>query len=212
MILRLLLLGWLLLAAACVPVPTPPVVTLERPPSAELEPLAIDETLAVLPNREGASRSAADCVRENLSAKLRRNRVLTVDEARDGFFPWLEPDRVPKNDAAARGFVARPAVAARLRDLRLRYLVLVDLSLTESEGEGGEMLLAGAGFGKTSARATAQVVDLGAACCRAGGAARATGIWGYAHVVIYGVILLSSVEAPACERLSAALVQKLEPP
>jgi hypothetical protein len=210
MIPRLFLFAWSLAIVACVPVPTPSVVTLQEPPSADLDPLAAGEAIAVLPNREGDSRFVADCVRSNLSEGLSQNRVLSADEARDALFPWLEPGGVPNNDAAVRTFVARPAVAARLRDLRLRYIAVVDLRST-GDVEGAEVLLGGASFGKVSAGATAQVVDLDAACCRSGGTATATGIRGHAHVVIYGFILLSAVEEPACDRLSAALLQKLRP-
>jgi hypothetical protein len=209
-ILRLLMLAWCFVVAACVPVPTPAVTSLEAPPSAQLDRLDRGEAVAVLPNRVSESGFVADCVRNNLARGLPQNRVLSADEASDLFFPWLEPYEVPKDDAAVQAFVARPAVAAKLRDLRLRYLILVDLNSAGSL-EGGELLFAGASFGKASARATAQVADLEAACCRSGGAATATGIRGHAHVVIYGVIILSAVEEPACNRLSAALVQRLKP-
>jgi hypothetical protein len=209
MVVRLLVLAWLLATVACVPVPTPPVITLEEPPSADLEPLEMGEGVAVVPSREGATGFVADCVQKGLVGGLRRNRVLTADEARDAFFPWLEPSQMPRGDAAVQTFVARPAVAAKLRALALRYLVVVDLSTTDDDLEGGELLLAGGAFGKASARVSAEIVDLEAGCCRPGGAARATGIRGYAHVVIYGVIVVSSVQQPACDRLSAALVQAL---
>ena len=85
------------------------------------------------------------------------------------------------------------------------------LSTGEADLEGGELLFAGAAFGKASARLSARIVDLEDACCRPGGAARATGIRGYAHVMIYGVIVLSSLQEPACGRLSSAILQALEP-
>lgn len=215
MLLRLLIATGLLAAAACVPVPTPPVVTLEEPPSAALQPLEAGEAIAVLPSlvpsREAASETMAECVRNRLAEGLRRNRVLSADEARDAFFPWLEPSQVPRADPAVQAFVARAAVAQKLRELRLRYLVAVDLSTAEGEPVVGELLVAGAGFGKDSARLAARIVDLEDACCRPGGAARATGLRGYAHVMIYGVIVLSSLQEPACGRLSSALVEALEP-
>lgn len=108
-----------------------------------------------------------------------------------------------------QAFVARPAVAAKLRELRLRYLVAVDLSMAEGEPVVGELLVAGGGFGRDSARLAARIVDLEDACCRPGGAARATGIRGYAHVMIYGVIVVSALQEPACARLASALVQAL---
>jgi hypothetical protein len=211
MTLRLGMVPWLLVMAACIPVPTPSVVTLEEPPSAELARLAAGEAIVVLPNRERESQYVADCVREKLAEKLTQNRVLTADEVRDALFPWLEPNRTPRDDAMVQALVARPAVAQALQDLRLRYLVVVDLTSTD-DTVGAEVLAAGGGFSKVSARATAEVVDLEAACCRPGGAASATGLQGYAHVMIYGFILLSAVEGPACDRLGAALVQSLEPP
>jgi len=211
MILRLLVLAWSLVVAACVPVPTPPVVSLEQPPSAELDPLEEGEAVAVLPNRERESGFAADCVRDKLAQGLPRNRVLTADQARDFLFPWLEPGQVPEDDAEVRVFMARRAVAEKLEGLRLRYLVVVDLSSTGKLEDGVELLIGGFGYGRWSARAIAQVVDLEAACCRRGGTARATGIRGYAHMVFYGVVVLSSIEEPACDRLSAALVQELKP-
>ena len=66
-------------------------------------------------------------------------------------------------------------------------------------------------FGTATARLSARSVDLEEACCRPGGTARATGLRGYAHVMIYGVIVVSSLQEPACDRLSSALVQALEP-
>jgi hypothetical protein len=209
--LRQLTLAGLLVTAGCVPIPTPAVATLEHAPSAELDPLEVGEAVAVMSSRDGATRFIADCVRKDLAGGLRQNRVLTEDEARDAFFPWLEPSQMPRTDEQAQTFITRPAVAAKLQDLRLRYLVVVDVTSSESEGQGGEALFAGAAFLKASARAGAQVVDLAGGCCRPGGVADATGIQGYAHVMIYGFIVLSSVEQAACDRLSAALVEELRP-
>ena len=199
--------------AACVPVPTPTVASLEAPPAAELEPLASGEALAVLPADEEESLYVAECVREDLAAALPGHRVLAMDEARDVLFPWLEPGQVPRDDAAVRTLLARPAVAAKLRDLRLRSLIEIDLvDETTVWGEGAELLLGGMNYSKVTDRVAARVVDLGAGCCRAGGRARATGIQGYAHATIWGVIILSAPQTAACHRLSAALARALRAP
>jgi hypothetical protein len=192
-----------------VPVPTPPVVSLEEPPNTDLDPLDSGEAIAILAADEKDSLFVTNCVQEQLAEMLPDNRVMTTEEVRDLLFPWLEPGKVPKDDAAAQAFIARPATAAKVRELRLRYLIEIALVSTGT-GIGAGFDLGGFGAGTKSARVSAQVVDLEAGCCRAGGSARATGIVGGA-ILVWGIWIFPIVEGPACERLSAALVQKLTP-
>ncbi len=196
--------------AACVPVPTPTVSTMENPPSAELTALRPGEAIAVLDDGAAESSWVAGCVQERLAKGLPGNRVLDDQTTRDRFFPWLEPDTVPKDDAAVARMFEHAAARNRLTDERMRYILKIGLT-EESVGDGVEQVIAGAAFWKLTDRATAEVIDVEAQCCRPGGTARATGVQGYAHVVQWGFIVISMVETAACHELADTLLDVLKP-
>ncbi len=207
------IVGLSLAVTACMvlPVPTPSVVKLEESPSADLPPLNPGEAIAVLAADEEESVFAGGCAQEKLAEALPENRVMTSYEARDLLFPWLEPDVLPKDDAAAQALMARPAVTAKVQELRLRYLIEVGL-VTKSAGidaynDAGKF---GVYAETRSAHVSARVVDLEAACCRAGGSATATGV-ATGAVFVWGVAFFPVIQGPACNRLSAALAQQLTP-
>lgn len=196
--------------AACVPVPTPTVSTMEEPPSAELAALRPGEAIAVLDDGAPDSSWVAGCVQERLASGLPQNRVLDDQAGRDRFFPWLEPGTVPRDDAAVARMFEHAATRDRLADERLRYILKIGLT-EERVGDGFEQGLAGAAFWKLADRASAEVIDVEAQCCRPGGTARATGVQGYAHVVQWGFIVISMVETAACHELADALLEVLKP-
>jgi hypothetical protein len=195
-----------------IPLPAPSVVKLEESPSADLDPLDPGETAAVLAADEEESVYVAGCVQEQLAKAFPNNRVVPAAEARDVLFPWLEPGAMPKDDAEAQALMARPAVAAKIRELKLRYLIEVGLVSTRAGIDTFRAFDAPMGVvaETESAHVSARVVDLEAACCRVGGSATATGVAAGA-VYVVGIMFLPVIEGPACNRLSEALVQQLAP-
>ena len=196
--------------AACVPVPTPTVSTMEEPPSAELSTLRPGEAIAMLDDGVPESAWVAGCVQERLAKGLPANRVLDDQSGRDRFFPWLEPGTVPQDDDAVARMFEHAVARNRLTDERLRYILKIGLT-EESVGDGFEQVIAGASFWKVTNRAAAEVIDVEAQCCRPGGIARATGVQGHAHVVQWGFIVISMVETAACHELADALLDVLKP-
>lgn len=200
----------MLVAAGCVPVPTPTVSSVTQPPDEAIVRLAAGEAIAVLNDGEEDSRYVAVCVQERLARRLDEVRVLDAATAQDTFFPWLEPGRLPTTDSKVAAMLEHAAARERFARERLRYIFTIRLT-EESKGDGAEQVLAGAGFWKLTDHASARVIDLEAGCCRPAGTARASGVQGYAHVVQWGFILISRVETAACARLGDALIEVLEP-
>lgn len=206
----------LLLLVACVPVPTPTVATLEAPAAPEIEPLRAGDTIAVLPDDKAKQGDKAgiritQCVREGLTAGLPAVRVLNADAARDLLFPWLEPGQVPRDDVEVRALVSHGAVAAKMREMRLRYVIVIANQETTS-GDAIELVMAGMGVGNLVDRASARIIDIEGACCRSGGSARGAGVMAYGHYLIFGFVTLADTEGAACHALGDALLKELHPP
>lgn len=208
---RLLSIALVATLASCVPVPTPPITTIEAPPAPDIRPLRPGEAVAVLSDDLLKSRWTADCVRDGLVAGLPANRTLDGKDARDILFPWLEPEYIPQHDASVRELVSHHAVATKLQELQIRYLILirreVDLSAVGVEGA-----LVGMGGWKTVDRASARLIDVEKTCCRSGGSVRSAALEGYAHATIWGFIAFSFTERAACHALRDSLVKALRPP
>lgn len=207
---RRLALAAALLAGACVPVPTPTVTTIEAAPDPALARLRPGEAVAV------AVRAADDvwsgeCLHERLAAALPEARLIAPEAARDAFFPWLEIGEDPLSDATLEAFLASPVVARRLADLRVRYLLLIRTDISDSAGGNAEMWLAGTVGGKMVHRTQVTALDVANVTERAGGTARSAGMQGWAHVLIYGVIVMSFPEAAACRAVADGLVEVLRP-
>jgi hypothetical protein len=66
------------------------------------------------------------------------NKINVIDEATfvDAVFPWFEPRTAPVNTADLPELMALPALAGRLNELGLRYLVWVDGSTKRTESAG----------------------------------------------------------------------------
>ncbi|MCB1993541.1 MAG: hypothetical protein KDG49_18990 [Geminicoccaceae bacterium] len=192
------------------PVPSPPISTLEVPPAAEIEPLRPGETLAVLADDRMASGWSTDCLTGYLVEVLSKARVLDDSAVRDAFFPWLETAQsIPVSEAAASEFLARPRVAAKLRELGLRYILFVRHGVEAKRDPWRSQSLAA--FNEVVDRIAVTAVELETACFRVGGAARAAGIEGHFVVPIFGFVLLSPTESAACARLASALLVELRP-
>lgn len=197
----------LVATTACVPLPTPPITTLQTAPASELEPLLSGEAMAVLAGDEQEDWTTG-CLRDELARSLPGARMLSAQEVRDMLFPWLEPTSAPKDDAALAAIIARPAVAERLREERLRYVVVVRHT-AGYETNGAEAVLVGASFGQQLDETSARIFDIRSARVLEGGSARAAAVIGHAHVVIYGVVAFSPTERAACHELRDALLKEL---
>jgi hypothetical protein len=208
---RLALAVVLICISACVPVPSPPISSLDVPPAADIEALAAGQSLAVLAGFEKTDAWSTDCLTGHLQDALPQVKVLDDTAARNAFFPWLERGwSLPMSDPAVAGFLARPHVLAKARELGLRYLLVVHHE-DETFGDLAEGGFAGVGFYKNTDRIDVTVIDLEAACCRRGGEASAAGVVGYGHALIYGFVLLSPTETAACARLASALLAEFRP-
>lgn len=134
----------------------------------------------------------------------------------DSFYPWLEPSTAPADASGFVGFLKRPGVADRVRDLNVRYLVWIDGTTRKTEGGGGYSCFIapggagclGLGWWEKQSDYEATVWDLESGISAG---TVSTDIRG--RSVMIGVIapipLVSPVQNTACNRLAGQLKQFL---
>jgi hypothetical protein len=99
------------------------------------------ESIAVLGRRTLPSTAETefgfvDCVSRNMRNGGDAIKVVDEDEFRDAMFPWFEPRTAPANTSDLPEIIGQPALARRLEELGLRYLVWIegDTDRTDSGG------------------------------------------------------------------------------
>ena len=134
------------------------------------------------------------------------------------FYPWFEPRTAPMSLKRFQSLLQMPSVAARMRELNLRYIVWVD-GHTETVDKAGSISCAvgpgGAGcigFGTwdDESKYEASVWDLRQSQSIATISTQSAGT-SYMPAVIVPVPIIARVRAAACDGLSAQL-QKLFAP
>lgn len=208
--LPLLVLG---LISGCV---TASVEQIQTRPAARVDS---GEWTVVLGRRHNAEyqteRDFTDCVRSSLARRL---AVLEEDTFVDRMFPWFEPRTAPMNAEDLARTLADDAVARRLDETRIRYLVWIDGTIRPGD-EGGAMSCAvGPGGGgclgflwwEKNAAYEASVWDLddlgslGKITIDAAGTS-------YVPALVVPVPLIARTDAAACESVVAQLREFLTP-
>lgn len=88
-----------------------------------------------------------DCVDEQLGRGSTPLRVIPDEVFRDSYYPWFEPRTAPTGPADLPRLLAEPALAAKLADNKVRYLIWIEGSTEALEGGGSISCAAGAGAG-----------------------------------------------------------------
>lgn len=207
---RLLLLFVMVLPVAC----TTTTIDEKRVGSASV---ASGDAIVVLGRRHSSDYETEPdfirCIGRGVAAS--GAHVVPEIEFLNAFYPWFEPRTAPMSLERLDALMQKPKVAARIRDLKLRYIVWVD-GQTETVDKAGSISCAigpgGAGcigFGTWDDASTyeASVWDVRAKESIAKISAAAAGT-SYMPALIVPVPLIARVQAAACDGLSTQL-QKL---
>ena len=128
--------------------------------SANGSSLSSGDGIVALPglDREALS-DAPVCVANALAGALGA-RMIEANVFRDAMFPWFEPGTVPEKPEQMAKLIARPAVRGALRQLGIRYLVIVGDMVTYKEGSGGIAPYISLYYGTEETRLSARVWNL----------------------------------------------------
>ena len=107
------------------------------------------EGVVILARRHHSTHEAeqdfVDCIADSLARGNREIAVHNSTEFEDMLYPWFEPSTAPLNITAMEELLNRPAVAERVEDSGVRFLVWLDGS-TDRVASGGSITCA-AGIG-----------------------------------------------------------------
>lgn len=167
-------------------------------------------------SRQGTKESWLGCLNRVLEQKLGNARIMDEQSFRDNFYPWFEARTAPLHAEQLQTLMARPLLARRLADMRIRHLVWVE-GETNSSNSSGTMSCAispagGGCFGIASWEDTgnyeAVVWDLraGHEVGRVGASAVGTS---YVPALVVPLPLLARVRGRACQGLGTQLARML---
>lgn len=210
--------AWTALIGACLLLPLAGCVTntVQQVREANTS-LASGDSVVVLGRRTRPSASETEldfisCVAKNLEGGANAIRTIPEPEFLDAIFPWFEPRTAPANSDDVPGLMQQPALAARLSEIGLRYLVWVDGSTQRTEQTGSlTCSVTGAGGGcfgfltwenDSSYEATVWDVRTGRSVGKISSDAVGTS---YMPAVILPVPIIAPVRSSACDTLGDQL-------
>lgn len=88
------------------------------------------------------------CVNRRMGRGADQIKVIDEETFRDALFPWFEPRTAPVNTSDLPELMAQPALAERLNELGLRYMVWIEGSTNRTDSAGSmtcSLTTAGAG-------------------------------------------------------------------
>jgi len=88
-----------------------------------------------------------NCIEDNLSRGRKGLRVIPHDQFVDSLFPWFEPRTAPAQTKNLAKLMARPGVAERIEQQRIRYIIWLDGDTERVAGGGSLSCAAGPGGG-----------------------------------------------------------------
>jgi hypothetical protein len=138
--------------------------------------------------------------------------VISEQQFMDSFYPWFEPRNAPMNLERLDMLMQKPGIAARAKEMKLRYIVWVDGSTQTTDKKGSLACGAGPGgagclgFGmwEKESNYEAKVWDVSRMQPIASVSANADGT-SYMPAVIVPIPLIARVQAAACNGLSNQL-------
>jgi hypothetical protein len=178
---------------------------------------AITSTEAVVllakPHVEGVSAEDGfmDCVGDKM-AKSGDIQVLANDAFVDSMFPWLEPSTAPQRPEGVTRLLARDAVADRIVESGVRYIIWIDGTTRQTDSGGSISCAIGPGgggclgFGWWEKESDYQAVVWDLTTARTAGSV-STNVTGTSALV--GVLVplpfIARVQGTACNRLATQL-------
>lgn len=169
--------------------------------------------LIAKPHVEGitAEDDFMDCVGDKMAAKS-GIQVRPNNEFVDSMFPWLEPSTAPQRPEGVSRLLARDAVAARVADSGVRYIIWVDGATRETDSGGSITCTVGPGgggcigFGWWEKESDYEAVVWDLSTARTAGSV-STNVVGTSALV--GVLVplpfIARVRGTACDRLAEQL-------
>lgn len=110
-----------------------------------------DEAVVILARslHNGNDTEAAfiDCIDKQLGKGSTPLKVIPDEVFRDSYYPWFEPRTAPTGPGDLPRLLAEPALATKLAENRVRYLIWIEGSTEALEGGGSISCAAGAGAG-----------------------------------------------------------------
>lgn len=146
-------------------------------------------------------------------------QMISEQQFMNAFYPWFEPRNAPMNLQRLDLLMQKPKIAARVKELKLRYIVWVDGSTQTTDKKGSIACGAGPGgagclgFGmwEKESKYEAKVWDVSSMQPIASVSANADGT-SYMPAIIVPIPLIARVEAAACSGLSTQLQQLFTAP
>ena len=152
------------------------------------------------------------CISDTMGRGNEGVTVIGEQAFMDAMFPWFEPRTAPVNTSDLPEIIAHPALANRLEEIGLRYLVWIDGNTQRTESAGSmtcSITTAGAGcFGflswenDSSYEASIWDVKTGSAVGKVSSDANGTS---YMPAIVVPVPLIARVKASACSTLATQL-------
>jgi hypothetical protein len=152
-----------------------------------------------------------DCVGDKMS-KATGIQVVANDAFVDSMFPWLEPSTAPQRSEGVTKLLARDAVADRIAESGVRYLIWVDGATRQIDSGGSLTCTLGPagggciGFGWWEKESDYQAVvwDINTAKTAGSVSTNVTGTSALVGVVV-PLPFIARVQGTACDRLATQL-------
>ena len=177
----------------------------------------VSESIVVLGRRHRPTPGETEldfvsCISETMGKGDEGVTVIGEQAFMDAMFPWFEPRTAPMNTSDLPEIIAHPALARRLEEIGLRYLVWIDGNTQRTESSGTmtcSITTAGAGcFGflswenDSSYEASIWDVKTGTAVGKVSSDATGTS---YMPALVVPVPIIARVKASACNTLAGQL-------
>jgi hypothetical protein len=176
-----------------------------------------DDRIVVIGRRHDAEYETTHDFVDCIHAALARYGFALMDEKEfaDWLYPWFEPRTAPMTASDLAERLEDRAIARRLEETRIRYLVWID-GVTRDGDEGGGIVCGVGPFGsclglmwwQDNAAYEASVWDLGALASMGRITVDASGT-SYVPAVMVPVPLIARTDAAACSGLAAQLEEFL---
>lgn len=101
-----------------------------------------------LPSNTETEYGFVSCVSKRVGGGSQGINVIDEQAFRDALFPWFEPRTAPASTSDLPAIISQPSLAARLRELGLRYLVWIEGDTDRTDAGGSltcSVTTAGAG-------------------------------------------------------------------
>lgn len=103
--------------------------------------MTANDSVVVLGRRTRPSNAETEldfvsCVGKNVSGGGDKLKVIPEQDFLDAMFPWFEPRTAPVNTSDLPELINQPALAARLGEIGLRYLVWIDGTTKRTDQSG----------------------------------------------------------------------------